>query len=97
MKGYLSCMKFCCLLLGNSSSGFVEASYFSKPVVNLGNRQRGRIITNNIFNTKIIKSKIIETVRAVESLVVLEKNMIYGDGKSSHRIKKIIKDNYGNN
>lgn len=95
MKGYLSCMKHCCLLLGNSSSGFVEASFFSKPVVNLGERQRGRIITNNIFNTKIIKSEIIETIRAVESLGKLEKNVIYGDGKSAHRIKKIIKDSYG--
>ena len=97
MKGYLSCMKHCSLLLGNSSSGFVEASFFSKPVINLGERQRGRIITNNIFNTKIIKSEIIETIRAIESLGKLEKNVIYGDGKSAHRIKKIIKDSYGNN
>ena len=97
MKGYLSCMKHCCLLLGNSSSGFVEASFFSKPVINLGKRQKGRVMTKNILNTKIIESEIIETVRAVESLAKIEKNKIYGDGKSAYRIKKIIKDRYGTN
>jgi len=97
MKGYLSCMKHSSLLLGNSSSGFVEASFFSKPVVNLGERQRGRIITKNIFNTKIIKSEIIETIRDIESAGKLEQNIIYGDGKSAQRIIQIIRDSYGNN
>jgi len=96
MKGYLSCMKYSRLLLGNSSSGFVEALFFSKPVVNLGNRQKGRIVTENILNIKIIKSEIIKTINAIESIGVYVKNNIYGDGDSSKKIIKIIKENHGN-
>ena len=55
MKGYLTCMKYCIFLLGNSSSGFVEAAFFPKWVINLGNRQDGRIITENIINSAVNK------------------------------------------
>ena len=39
MRGYLSCMKYCSFLLGNTSIGFIEAAYFPKKVINLGIRQ----------------------------------------------------------
>ena len=55
MKGWLSCMKHCSFLLGNTSSGFVEALYFPKKVINLGVKQQGRIITKNIINCAIKK------------------------------------------
>ena len=55
MIGYLSCMKYCRMMLGNSSSGFVEASFFSKYVINLGKRQDGRILTPNIKSIPILK------------------------------------------
>ena len=52
MRGYLSCMKYC--LLGITSSGFVEAAYFPKKVINLGIRQSGRIVTENIVNSPVL-------------------------------------------
>lgn len=94
MKGYLSVMKYCSMLLGNTSSGFVEASFFPKWVINIGSRQDGRIITKNIFSIPIEKEIILKTVRVVEKTKNLpSKCNIYGDGKASNKIIKQIKLN----
>lgn len=93
MKGYLSCMKYCNFLLGNTSSGFVEASFFPKYVINLGDRQSGRIITPNIFSVPIFKDKILEVIRIIEQLPSPQKVNIYGDGNSADKIISILKTN----
>ncbi len=93
MKGYLSCMKYCNFLLGNTSSGFVEASFFPKYVINLGDRQRGRIITPNILSIPIFRDKILEVIRIIEQLPSPQKVNIYGDGNSADKIISILKIN----
>lgn len=50
---YLSAMKYCDLLIGNSSSGIIEAASFNKPVVNIGFRQFGRTQSGNVVNCNI--------------------------------------------
>ena len=50
-KSYLSFMKIADLLVGNSSSGVLETPYFGTKTINIGNRQKGRIISNNIINS----------------------------------------------
>jgi GDP/UDP-N,N'-diacetylbacillosamine 2-epimerase (hydrolysing) len=84
-------------LIGNSSSGILEAPTFKVPVVNIGNRQRGRPQAGNIYNcvaTQPSISSAIYTVlndptfRQACSLAVNP----YGDGKSSPRICKILGD-----
>jgi len=94
MRGYLSCMKYSSFLLGNTSSGFVEASVFPKWVINLGDRQKGRILSKNIFSIPITESKILETVKIIENST-LPKNMnIYGDGNSAEKIIRVLKNIY---
>lgn len=61
--GYLTCMKHCEFMLGNTSSGFVEAAFFPKFVINLGDRQKGRIETPNIYTTPVTKKDILNTVK----------------------------------
>lgn len=46
---YLSAMKYAQLVIGNSSSGVVETPSFGVPTVNIGTRQQGRIISDNII------------------------------------------------
>ena len=94
IEGYLSCMKYSAFLLGNTSSGFVEASFFPKYVINLGNRQKGRIITKNILNAKIEKNDILEKVKYIESAPGPAKIDIYGNGNTSAKIVKILKEIY---
>lgn len=92
MVGYLSCMKYCKFLLGNTSSGFVEASYFPKFVINLGDRQKGRIETKNIYTIPINEKKILSTVQEIEKKSTPENEKIYGDGNTARKIIKIIKE-----
>jgi GDP/UDP-N,N'-diacetylbacillosamine 2-epimerase (hydrolysing) len=89
--GYLSCMKHCSFMLGNTSSGFVEASFFPKYVINLGNRQTGRILTKNIVNCSIEKDSIL---KAVKDFLNFNPNndeyFIYGDGNTANKIVEIL-------
>lgn len=41
----------CEFIVGNSSSIFTESSFFQTPSINIGNRQQGRVIKKNIFNS----------------------------------------------
>ena len=88
--GYLSCMKYCSMMLGNTSSGFTEAAYFSKPVINLGDRQKGRLVTPNIINCKITKKDIIDAVEIAVNRPELEGSEIYGTGNSATRIIEVL-------
>jgi len=90
-RGYLSCMKHCSILLGNTSSGFAEAAFFPKWVINLGDRQKGRIITDNIINTEIKKDKILKAVKFTEVSTLPKDTNIYGDGFTSDKIISILK------
>jgi len=92
--GYLSAMKHCSFMLGNTSSGFVEASYFSKPVINLGERQKGRIITPNIFTVPVTSDAIIQAVRNIEKSGTMNVKPIYGKGDSASCIIKIVKEEF---
>lgn len=49
-EGYFSCMDLCSLVVGNSSSGIIEAASFGKYVVNIGDRQSGRVTSENIIS-----------------------------------------------
>jgi GDP/UDP-N,N'-diacetylbacillosamine 2-epimerase (hydrolysing) len=89
--GYLSCMKYCSFMLGNTSSGFVEASHFPKWVINLGERQLGRIETENIITVPIIKANILDAVRKVEKSADLSPGLTYGTGETASSIVKILR------
>ncbi|UQZ33838.1 UDP-N-acetylglucosamine 2-epimerase (hydrolyzing) [Paenibacillus sp. PK3_47] len=47
---YLSTMKYCSAVIGNSSSGIIEAPVFLKPTINIGDRQKGRLKANSIID-----------------------------------------------
>lgn len=91
MRGYLTCMKHSAFLLGNTSSGFVEASFFPKWVINLGDRQKGRIITPNIISVEPDKNKILDTITQIENKPLPDNCNVYGDGNTAIKIKKILK------
>ena len=49
-KRYLSALKYCRMVIGNSSSGIIEAPSFGKPIINIGDRQKGRICADSVIN-----------------------------------------------
>lgn len=91
MVDYLSCMKYCSFLLGNTSSGFVEAAYFPKYVINLGERQKGRIETPNIYTIPVNAREILATVKIIETAPPLKRIDVYGDGTARLKIHSILK------
>jgi GDP/UDP-N,N'-diacetylbacillosamine 2-epimerase (hydrolysing) len=90
-KGYYTALKNCNLVLGNSSSGIVEAASFAKYVINIGNRQLGREFSSNVIHCEINKSKIIKAIKKVKTLPKLGVNNIYGNGKASDKILDKLK------
>lgn len=89
--GYLSCMKHCSFLLGNTSSGFIEAYGLQKPVVNIGNRQKGRLLTSNIINVPIVKNEILKAIQKIKTNYFDGRDEIYGNGKTAEKIIQILK------
>lgn len=58
MKRYLSVMKYCAAVVGNSSSGILETPSFHIPTLNIGSRQDGRIAADSVYNCGINKESI---------------------------------------
>ena len=57
-KRYLSVLKYCRLVIGNSSSGIIEAPSFGKPVINIGDRQKGRASADSVINCGCMEKEI---------------------------------------
>ena len=55
---YLSLLNLCDVVIGNSSSGIIEAPAFGKPTVNIGNRQDGRLRASSIIDVGVAKQEI---------------------------------------
>lgn len=96
MVRYLSALKYSAMVIGNSSSGLMEAPSFGIPTVNIGNRQRGRIQGESILNCEPVCEDILramETARAKEWQERCKKaKNPYGDGHTSEKIVTIIQE-----
>lgn len=93
---YLSAMKYCDVIIGNSSSGITEAAVFKKPVINIGNRQKGRIKSSNIIDAGYSIEEIYDGIymalndeKFKESLSLTEN--LHGNGETSDKIINILK------
>ncbi len=71
-----SLMRVSSMLIGNSSSGIMEAPLLNIPTINIGNRQKGRLLENSILNCQFKKNEILKSI-----LLALKKN------KKSNKIK----------
>ena len=76
-QSYFTAMKYSKLLVGNTSSGIIEAASFKKYVINIGNRQAGRAVSSNIINIEIKKDLIIDAVNKTVSFGDYNGNNIY--------------------
>jgi UDP-hydrolysing UDP-N-acetyl-D-glucosamine 2-epimerase len=94
--GYLSMMRCAAAMVGNSSSGIVEAPSFELPVVNIGSRQRGRVRAPNVIDVGYGATEIAGAVeRALcpafrASLAGLTNP--YGDGRAAECIVRVLRE-----
>jgi UDP-N-acetylglucosamine 2-epimerase (non-hydrolysing)/GDP/UDP-N,N'-diacetylbacillosamine 2-epimerase (hydrolysing) len=92
---YLSAMQNVDLVIGNSSSGLIEAPALKKPTVNIGIRQQGRLKASSVIDCTENSEAITATIKKALSKdfqVRLTKIISpYGTGNASHEIKEVLK------
>ncbi len=95
-QGYFSMMTCAAAMVGNSSSGIVEAPSFKLPVVNIGNRQKGRIRAKNVIDVDYLRDDVLKGIQqacAPEFRARLrDLSNPYGDGHASDVIVQHLKD-----
>lgn len=93
---YLSAMKHCEMVIGNSSSGIIETPSFNKPTINIGDRQKGRICAKSVISCKPEKHSIINSIAKARSQQFLHEIAgqvnPYGNGKTSEKIVAVLQD-----
>ena len=99
---YLSALQYVDAVVGNSSSGLLEAPSFKIPTINIGDRQKGRIKAASVLDCNPIKNEILAMIQRVykdevfiESLKTLKNP--YGDGETTIKILNTIKQQEFNN
>ena len=91
---YFSAMRHAAAMVGNSSSGLVEAASFDLPVVNIGHRQDGRIRSRNVIDVPAQRQAIASAITTAvspgfaDSLQGLENP--YGDGHAAQRVVGVL-------
>lgn len=89
-EGYFACMNLCSFLLGNSSSGIVEAASFGKYVINVGQRQGGRLSGPNVLHCPADAGRILQCAAEIRAAHPAGKKNIYGNGKTAGQIMTIL-------
>lgn len=96
MLRYLSALKYCSMVIGNSSSGLIEAPSFGIPTINIGDRQKGRLSSDSVIHCLADKYAIFDAIETALSSEFQEKAKKtinpYCDGKTSDKIVDILKD-----
>lgn len=92
---YLSAMKLCAAVVGNSSSGLLEAPVLHVPTINIGDRQKGRKRSLSVIDCEESKQKIVEAIKLAESKEFLQKiqcmKIPHADGKIAAAMKEVLK------
>ena len=92
---YLSLLSLCDAVIGNSSSGIIEAPAFGKPTVNIGSRQDGRLRADSIIDVNVVQQEIQTAIETALSSTWRERCSktvnIYGSSNTAQRIADTLK------
>lgn len=89
---YLSLINNSKCLVGNSSSGIKESSYLGIPVINIGNRQNGRLKEKNVIDVNYNSFEIKNGIQKQINHGKYQSVQTYGNGNSAEKIISILKD-----
>jgi GDP/UDP-N,N'-diacetylbacillosamine 2-epimerase (hydrolysing) len=94
VRRYLSAVKNSCMVIGNSSSGIVEAPALRVPTVNIGDRQKGREMAESVIccepETEMICKAMEKALNPVFREKSREVHSPFGDGRTSEQIVSIL-------
>lgn len=89
---FYSLMRWCSVMVGNSSAAYYEASMYGLASVDIGNRQRGRANPGNVLCVPPDAQAIVEAIKLGMTKEVTCDRSMYGDGHAAMRICKIISE-----
>ncbi|MBR4173949.1 MAG: UDP-N-acetylglucosamine 2-epimerase [Lachnospiraceae bacterium] len=96
MKRYLSALKYSEMMIGNSSSGTTEGPAMKIPVIDIGDRQKGRVFSKCAIHCEPLCESINEAIRkaASEEFKQIAKSVVnpFGDGSTSEKMTEILKE-----
>ncbi|MHC2993608.1 hypothetical protein OB13_19250 [Pontibacter sp. HJ8] len=93
-QSYFTCMLYSKFLIGNTSSGIIEAASFKKFVINIGDRQKGRAAGENVLHVPFDSKKIIGALKQVKGLGEYDGgNPYFKDGAAQNIITILKKQN----
>jgi UDP-hydrolysing UDP-N-acetyl-D-glucosamine 2-epimerase len=94
-RAYFSLLRRAAAMVGNSSSGIIEAASFGVPVLNIGNRQRGRLHGINVVDvagdTESIRRGLARILEPEFARSVRGMANPYGDGTAAARIVEVLR------
>lgn len=92
---FLGLMRDAAMLIGNSSSGIIEAASFGTPVINIGDRQEGRERNANVIDVPYRSTSIVQAIRRIYrdgNPRRFPPSNLYGSGGTGRRIAQILAD-----
>jgi UDP-hydrolysing UDP-N-acetyl-D-glucosamine 2-epimerase len=94
-QDYINLLRYASVLIGNSSSGIIEAPFLHIPSINIGTRQNGRLRSDSIIDVSYTKKEIKKAIeKAISDKKFQKKVMIcknkYGDGTASRKIIEVL-------
>lgn len=92
-RAVLSAARF---MIGNSSSGLIEAASFALPVINIGQRQDGRMRPANVIDVPLSIEAVTQAIARADSAAfrasLIGMTNPYGDGRAAERIATVLRD-----
>ena len=90
-EDYYSLIQKVDCVVGNSSSGIMEAPFLRTPTINIGNRQKGRLMSKSIINTNYNYNSIYSALKTILYKKKYYKyDFLYGKGGSTKKILNIL-------
>ncbi len=94
VKGYVAALTACAVVVGNSSSGMMEAPAAGVPVVNVGDRQAGRLRTPAVIDcpleARAVRAAIAQALTPRFQAMARSQPAVFGDGHAGERIVSIV-------
>ena len=89
-RGYFSAIQHCLFMLGNSSSGIIEAASFGRWVINVGDRQKGRQQSGNIFDVGSDLQEMFDAYNQIKAKPQFTGENIYAQPNTVERIVQVL-------
>ena len=90
-ENYFAAMKNSSMMIGNTSSGILESASFKKYVINVGDRQKGRLKNKNVFDVPFSKDKIFQKYNSIKKLAEYSGKNIFFKKNTAEKIIDTIK------